>query len=88
LVRQIIFSTHAIIKLQILNKHGFKVGKEDIINIVKHPDKVIKSRKGRFVAQKVYNEKHLVRVIYEVMNANIVVVTFYPARKERYENKV
>jgi|YelNatPaOPRAMG01_1025707.scaffolds.fasta_scaffold108283_2 hypothetical protein len=47
MVARIMFSAHATIKLQMLNKHGFKVGNEDI-----------------------------------------VIVTFYPARRERYEDKV
>jgi len=33
-----------------------------------------------------YDEKHLIRVIYEVKDENALVVTFYPAKRERYES--
>ena len=84
--KQIIFTAHATIKLQVLKRHGFKVEKEDVVDAVKYPDKVVKGRKGRFVAQKVYNEKHLIRDICAVRDENAVVVTFYPAKRERYES--
>ncbi|MEM2058399.1 MAG: DUF4258 domain-containing protein [Thermoproteota archaeon] len=88
MIRQVVFSAHAVIKLQILRRHGFEIREEDIVNVVKHPDKVFKGRRGRFIAQKAYDEKHLIRVIYELKDENAVVVTFYPARRERYENQI
>ncbi len=63
MIRQVIFSTHAAIKLQILRRHGFEIREEDIVNVVKHPDKVFKGRKERFIAQKAYGEKHLMSYI-------------------------
>ncbi len=57
-----------------------------MVNVVKHPDKVFKGKKGRFIAQKAYDEKHLIR--YKLRGEDAVVVTFYPARRERYEGQV
>jgi hypothetical protein len=76
------------IKLQILRKHGFYIEEKDIIDAVRHPDRVLRGSRGRLIAQKIYDEKHLIRVIYEVSDENILVVTFYPARRERYEGQV
>ena len=55
---------------------------------MRHPDRVLRGSKGRLIAQKIYDEKHLIRVIYEVSDEDILVVTFYPARRERYEGQV
>jgi hypothetical protein len=41
LVKQVVFTAHAEVKLQILGKHGFKVLKEDIVNAVKNPEGVV-----------------------------------------------
>jgi len=71
-----------------LERHGFKIEKEYIVNAVRSPDKVVKGSKGRLIAQKAYDEKHLIRVIYEVRGGNAVVVTLYPARRGRYESQV
>lgn len=85
---RIVFTAHAMIKLQILRKHGFYIEEKDIIDVVRHPDRVLRGSKGRLIAQKIYDEEHLIRVIYEVSDEDILVVTFYPARRERYEGQV
>ena len=88
MIKQVMFSAHAKVKLQILRRHGFEIQEKDVVNVVKHPDKVVKGEKERFIAQKACDEKHLIRVIYELRGENAVVVTFYPARRERYESQV
>ena len=84
--REVKFTVHAMVKLQVLRKHGFVVNEDEVVDVVRDPDKVVKGRKGRYVAQKIYDEKHLIRVIYEVKDENALVVTFYPAKRERYES--
>jgi len=71
-----------------LERHGFKIEKRFVIDAVRSPDKVVKGSKERLIAQKVYDEKHLIRVICGVRGENAVVVTIYPARRERYESQV
>jgi len=46
------------------------------------------SRKTRKIAQKQVNSKHLIRVVYEEKGDDVVIITFYPARRKRYENKL
>ena len=82
---QVIFSPHARTKLEVLRRHGFGIEEKEVVDVVRRPDKVIKGGKGRFIAQTVYNERHLIRVIYEARGKIAVVVTFYPAKRERYE---
>ena len=64
------------------------VRKEDVIKTVKEPEKVEKGRKGRMIAQRTIDVEHVLRVVYEEKDNEIVVITFYPARRERYEGQL
>jgi hypothetical protein len=44
--------------------------------------------KGRLVATGPLNSTHVLRVVFEKQNGNITVVTFYPAKRARYESKL
>lgn len=81
----IVFTSHAMVKLQVLRRHGFKIEKEMVVDAIRHPSKVIRGRKDRFIAQRVYNQRHLIRVVYEVRDSKVMVVTLYPVKRERYE---
>lgn len=81
---KVVYTSHAELKFKILEKHGVKVTKKQIEDTVLRPDKVTKGRKRRLIAQRKMDEKHLLRVIYE-KKENIEIITFYPARRKRYE---
>ncbi len=83
---KITFTNHAREKFSILERHGCVLKEEDIIKTLKEPDSIRKGRKGRLIAQRVVDEEHLLRVVYEEKDNEVVVVTFYPARRERYED--
>jgi len=38
------------------------------------------------IAQKVIDDEHVLRVVYEIEGDEIVIVTFYPGRRKRYED--
>ncbi|MBO8183274.1 MAG: DUF4258 domain-containing protein [Archaeoglobus sp.] len=57
-----------------------------VIKTLEEPDSVKIGRKGRLIAQRVLDEEHLLRVVYEEKDNEVVVITFYPARRERYED--
>ncbi len=59
-----------------------------VIEAVRNPEKVERSRNNRFVAERAIDEGHLIRVIYEFQGDEIAIITFYPARKRRYEDKI
>ena len=82
---QIIFSEHALLKIEILKKHGIIINKDFVKNTVIYPEKTDHGYKGRFVAQKELDNEHVLRVIYEKHTDHILVVTLYPGRRERYE---
>jgi uncharacterized DUF497 family protein len=82
------FTKHAENKLALLKAHGFKINKDQVKDVIKDPDSVKKGKKDRYIAQKVINKTHILRVIYIIQNQTIRVITLYPARRTRYENKI
>jgi len=84
--KNIIFSGHALLKMQILREHGFRVDEEFIRNVVKDPDKIEKGHKAaRLVAQKGIDKDHVIRVVYEERTDHLLIITMYPGRRKRYE---
>ncbi len=73
-------------KFVFLREHGFPVQERDVVQTVRHPERVMRARLGRWVAQRALDERHLLRVVYEDVRQVGVVITFYPARRSRYES--
>ena len=82
------FTRYAELKFEVLETHGFKVMERQVEDAVTTPEKVTPGKKGRLIAQRAISETHLLRVVYEQDKDVITVVTFYPARRRRYEAKV
>ncbi|MHB9128498.1 MAG: DUF4258 domain-containing protein [Candidatus Humimicrobiaceae bacterium] len=72
----------------ILNEHGFKIDKSIIIETIKNPDILLGSYAGRVIIQKKYNNEYLIRIIVEIIESYIKVITVYPAKRRRYEYKI
>ena len=85
---EITFINHAKIKLEILNKHSVKLTEADVKETVKNPDLVLDGRNNRIIAQRIIDDEHMLRVIYEKNKDNIKIITFYPTRRYRYESKI
>ena len=82
-VSKVRFTRHAINKFQILKNYGFEVSRQQVINVVLNPARVEK-RNGQFLAVKPFDSMHALRVVYEVREDFLIVITFYPVRRERY----
>ena len=82
------YTSHATQKFVILKRYGIDYSKSRIEEVLLNPDKVEDSIKNRKIAQKQVNSKHLIRVIFEEKNNDMVIITFYPARRKRYEDKL
>ncbi|MDP1689099.1 MAG: DUF4258 domain-containing protein [bacterium] len=82
---QIKFTKHAEEKFAVLRRHGVRVAKEQVLNIVKSPDKLDHTRKPLVIAQSAYDKKRVMRVVYKVERNIIIIITFYPGRKSQYE---
>lgn len=84
----VIFSRHAEWKFEVLRRHGIIIEKETVVDVVTRPDLLQKGLKEIMIAQKALDEEHLIRVIHTKKDNDIRVITFCPARRERYAGKV
>lgn len=82
------FTDHARRKFRVLEELGFKVDEDRIDEILRNPRFIQRTWKDRFAAAGRLNSSHMVRIVFEKENGNIVVVTFYPVRRKRYEGKL
>jgi len=58
------FSLHSLLKIDILNAHGIAVTKEIVEDIVRNPDRIDVGYKERLIAQKVFDDTRVLRVVY------------------------
>lgn len=77
------FTGHASEKFEFLRKYGFVVTERDVKDAIAHPDRV-DQRNNLTLAIKSLDDEYGLRVVYRRINDNIVVVTFYPVRRERF----
>ena len=82
--RRIRYTRHASEKFQLLKSYGFVVTEEYVEDIIENPDRV-GQRDDLSLAIKSMDEKYGLRVVYRRTNYNIVVVTFCPVRRERFD---
>ena len=80
------YTKHAVEKFEILKRHGFEVTREQVVKTVSEPDKLIPETSNRYIAQKRISKSHVLRVVYRHEGKHKVIITFYPGRKERYED--
>jgi hypothetical protein len=77
------FTKHAIEKFKLLEGYGFEVKEKQVIEAVLSPER-IDEKEGQFLATRTINSKHAIRVVYEVRKGFLVIITFYPVRRERF----
>lgn len=63
---------------------GFPLTEEQVLDTLQNPEH-IDSEADPPIAQKAISERHLIRVVFAEDEDEIRIVTFYPARKSRYE---
>lgn len=79
------FSLHSLLKIETLKSHGINVSKEIVEDFIRNPDRIDVGYKERLIAQKGFDEIHVLRVVYEVFPDKKYVITVYPGRRSRYE---
>jgi hypothetical protein len=82
------YTRHAEYKFEVLRRHGFLVTPDQVADTLMHPDRVVLQSGGRLIAQKRLTEGYVLRVVYRMEGEDAVVITFYPGRRERYEDAV
>jgi len=82
-VSKVKFTKHAIVKFEVVKHYGFEISNKQVIETVLNPERLDK-RDNQYFAIKIINSKHALRVVYEKRKGYLVVITFYPVRRERY----
>jgi hypothetical protein len=80
------YTTHTETKIKVLKRYGINYSKSQIEDVINNPENVEDTIKNRKIAQKGVNTDHLIRVIFEKEDNKVKVITFYPARRKRYED--
>ena len=84
--KPITFTRHAEFKLLLLGKHGFRLSKRDVQEVLREPIRIRQGYAGRKIAEQPITNEHLLRVVFEESASEIKVITMYPARRNRYES--
>lgn len=84
-MKKVLFSEHALFKVEVLKRHSLVLSKDFIENVVLNSDKIDKGYKGRLIAQKKLDNEHVLRVVYEEYTDYMLIITLYPGRRRRYE---
>ena len=79
------FTQHATDKLELLRRWGFTIDREKIASDLAHHQEPTPGYQGRSIARIQLDEGHVLPVVYEE-NSEMVVITMYPARQDRYED--
>ena len=82
-VREIKFTKHATEKFVLLNRYGFGISAGSVMDAVRNPA-LLERRDRQFFAVKLLDSEYALRVVYEKRKGFLVVITFYPVRRERY----
>jgi hypothetical protein len=83
-VSEVKFTRHALEKFDSLKRYGFQISESQVVDVILNP-KRIERRDNQFFAVKLIDFKHALRVVYEKRKGFLVVITFYPVRRERYD---
>jgi len=82
-VLRVKFTKHALEKFEVVKRYGFEISKELVIKTVLNPEHLHK-RGDQYFGLKIINSEYALRVVYEKRKDYLVVITFYPVRRERY----
>jgi len=77
------FTRHAHEKFDLVKHYGFEVNEEKVLETVRNPTH-LDQKDTQYFATKAIDDKYALRVVYEKRKEYILVITFYPVRRERY----
>lgn len=82
-MKKIRLTRHAKDKLVFVRRYGFNVDEATIKETVANPSRIDR-RDNQILALKPLTREMAIRVVYELINDNIVVITFYPVKRKRF----
>ena len=77
------FTKHAREKFEFVRRYGFSIDEKKVVEAIQNPTRT-ERRSGQWFAIKIMDAKYALRVVYEKRKDYLVVITFYPVRRERY----
>ena len=80
----IAYTKHAEDKLKRRDIKIFKISKRKIEQILKSSRKESKTKYGEYAKVGTLNKSHDLRIVYDIIDVDIKVITFHIARKGRY----
>ncbi len=83
--KDIRFSDHSQLKLEILKSHGIFISRQFVRETINCPDKLEIKENNKRIAQKRFNENLVIRAVYREFSTFILIITLYPGKKSRYE---
>jgi len=84
----ILFSKHSLEKLKDATSQKLGITKDSIIDVLKSPEVIDSSEYPILTAIKKFKRNLSLCVIYKFIGKDIKVITFFPARRGRYESKI
>jgi hypothetical protein len=69
---------------EVVKHYGFEIHEKEVVKTIQDPARV--DQKGtQYFAIKAIDAKYALRVVYEDRKDYLLVITFYPVRRKRYD---
>ena len=78
------FTLHAKQKLILLRRYRFNITAKKVKQTVQNPVKIDERNDGTLIATTLFDEKHILRVVYRQEDDIMIVITMYPGRRKAY----
>lgn len=85
---RIIYTKHAKFKFEVFSKHRFKIGKNKVKKVLQKPNIQGFSEWPKIMAVGSLDKKHSLVVVYRREDKDFIIISFWPAEKDRYESKI
>ncbi len=82
-LKRIRLTKHARDKFEFLRRYGFDISEVSIREAVASPSRIDR-RNDQLLALKPLDREYAIRAVYKMTNGNIVVLTFHPMKRERF----
>ncbi len=77
------FTRHADEKFEVVRAYGFEISRDQVMKAISKPNR--SERKGlQTFSTMVLDKEFAIRVVHEERKGIIVVITFYPVKRNRY----
>ncbi|MBU0694701.1 MAG: hypothetical protein KKC11_08575 [Candidatus Omnitrophica bacterium] len=85
---EIVFSKHSLEKLEDSTSQKLDINRDTVENVLQNPEITDSCDYPLMMAIKEFKENLSLCVIYKFVNGKLKVITFFPSRRGRYENKI